>query len=224
MSASLRLDDEAAHVERWIDDAPGDVHLLGHSYGGAVALQLALRRPHRVRSLTLYEPVRFALLFGRPATRAEGEAIVAVGRRIGEQARLGRLHEAAQTFVDYWSGQGSWFAIDRRRREALAQRMPKVVSEFEALFADDVPATAYAALSMPVHLLSGTHSPRPAQLVAHVLARHLPGAEHRVLHGLGHMAPITDAEAVLAQLPARLHPAAAVAAASGPAAALAIAA
>ena len=130
MSATLRLDDEAAHVERWLDGAPGGVHLLGHSYGGAVALQLALRWPHRVRSLTLYEPVRFALLFGRPDTAAEGEAIVAVGRRIGAQARQGQLQEAAQTFVDYWSGQGSWLAIDPRRRDALAQRMPKVVSEF----------------------------------------------------------------------------------------------
>jgi pimeloyl-ACP methyl ester carboxylesterase len=206
LSAPLRLDDEVAHVERWLGGAPGGVHLLGHSYGGAVALQLALRWPHRVRSLTLYEPVRFALLFGRPGAAPEGEAIVAVGRRIGAQARQGRLHEAAQTFVDYWSGPGNWLAIEPRRRDALAQRMPKVVSEFEALFADEVPAAAYEALAMPVHLLGGTRSPRPAQLVARLLARLLPRARHQVLPGLGHMAPVTDAASVLARLPHWLQP------------------
>lgn len=38
------------------------MHLIGHSYGGAVSLHVALQRPERVRSLALYEPVLFAPL------------------------------------------------------------------------------------------------------------------------------------------------------------------
>jgi pimeloyl-ACP methyl ester carboxylesterase len=37
----------------------GPLHLVGHSYGGAVALRLALALGTRVRGLTLYEPTAF---------------------------------------------------------------------------------------------------------------------------------------------------------------------
>ena len=43
---------------------PGEkFHLIGHSYGGMVALQLAAQaQPQRVRSLSLFEPIAFHLL------------------------------------------------------------------------------------------------------------------------------------------------------------------
>src|SRR5689334_21037331 len=54
-------DDEArvgATLERL-----GGAHVVGHSYGGAVALMVASRRPTLVESLALYEPVLFRALF-----------------------------------------------------------------------------------------------------------------------------------------------------------------
>src|SRR5262245_33771018 len=38
------------------------VHVVGHSYGGLLALKLALARPAAVRSLAVYEPVAFGVL------------------------------------------------------------------------------------------------------------------------------------------------------------------
>src|SRR6266536_1481912 len=35
------------------------VHLIGHSYGGGVALRVAVERSNRIASLTLYEPTAF---------------------------------------------------------------------------------------------------------------------------------------------------------------------
>lgn len=178
----------------------GPVHLFGHSYGGTVALQIALRWPERVSSLTLYEPVRFALLLRRPATQEAAEAIVGVGRRIGMAVLSGRLDDAAQRFVDYWCGDGAWARLGDGARRALAARMPKVQAEFEALFADRVPAGAYRGLTMPVQLIGGARSPLPARQVLDVLAGELPHAERRVLAGLGHMGPVDAAPRVLAAL------------------------
>lgn len=190
------LDAESARLEPLLP-ASG-AHLFGHSYGGAVALQLALRQPQRVCSLTLYEPVRFALLRETPAL---WEAIVAVGRRIGTLTLARRDDEAAELFVDYWSQPGRWAALPPARRAALAARMPKVRAEFEALFNDRMPAAAYAGLPMPVHLIVGGRSPAPARQVADRLAAVCGTAWITRLPGQGHMAPLEDPGAVIAQLP-----------------------
>jgi pimeloyl-ACP methyl ester carboxylesterase len=51
----------------WLAELLGDgAHLVGHSFGGAVALAAAAKRPGAVRSLTLIEPAMHALAVGNP--------------------------------------------------------------------------------------------------------------------------------------------------------------
>lgn len=186
VGTAVSLDEEADAVAPLLP-AHG-AHLFGHSYGGAVALQLALRRPERIRSLTLYEPARFALLAGDPALAD----LRRLAGRIGERVHAGRLHEAAEAFVDEGSGGGRWAALGARARQAVVRRMPKVDAEFGALFADRVPASAYTKLEMPVRLVGGSCSPPRAGQVLDRLARLLPAATRVTLAGLGHGGPIED--------------------------------
>ena len=114
----LRLEDEAALVApllaaagRRSDAAEGGgVHLVGHSYGGAVALKIAAQYPQHVRSLVLYEPVAFCLLLDDAASHAEAAEALAI--TAGMQRCLERADRegAAEHFVDYWSGDGTWAA------------------------------------------------------------------------------------------------------------------
>lgn len=53
------LADEAAPIIAAIERRGVPVHLVGHSYGGGVALYIAARHPERIASLTLYEPSAF---------------------------------------------------------------------------------------------------------------------------------------------------------------------
>src|ERR1700759_5662393 len=59
---AFTLADEAAKTGGIINASRGKVHLVGHSYGGGVALRAAIERPERIASLTLYEPSAFHLL------------------------------------------------------------------------------------------------------------------------------------------------------------------
>ncbi|MDZ5457412.1 alpha/beta fold hydrolase [Azohydromonas lata] len=199
----VSLAEEACRLEPLL--AHGGVHLLGHSYGGAVALELALRCPQRVLSLTLYEPVRFGVLRMHD-TRTAWQAVLALGQAVREHVRARRLHEAGALFVDYWSGARAWEHCTPRRREAIAACMPKVDAEFAALFADARPLSALCRLRMPVRLLAGSASPAPVLRVAHLLAAALPNAGLCQLDGLGHMGPVTAPAQVAAAVFSRPLP------------------
>ena len=54
---------DVARVVRLANSVPGEIHLVGHSYGGAIALRVALYHPERVTSVAVYEPVVFRLLY-----------------------------------------------------------------------------------------------------------------------------------------------------------------
>ena len=104
-------------------------------------------------------------------------------------------------FVDYWSGPGTWAAMDAGRQQRLALQMPKVGAEFLAAFADPLPLDAWRALEMPVLLLGGETSPAPVRAINALLASVLPRSASVVLPGIGHMGPMTHADEVREWLP-----------------------
>lgn len=186
----LTLADEAAFVGSLLDEAADGVHLVGHSYGAAVALKLALSRPSRVRSLTLYEPTLFPLLFDEHGIHPTAAEIACKAIEIRQHMTAGRVMRAAAVFVDYWGGAGQWAVLEPRQREAIARRMAPVMGNFDALFGDTSTREQLARLDVPTLCLSGSESPAPARQIAAILGRTLPRVALRTLEAMGHMAPL----------------------------------
>ena len=186
----LRLDDDAALVEPLLQ-APGGVHLVGHSYGAALALKLAALYPDRVRSVVAFEPVLFRLLADfNPRDNAARE-VVAAAASIRHWLELGHVERSAQRFVDFWSGDGSWTALPANHQQVITARMPSIVAHFRALFADPMKRGTLSKLNMPVLCLTGEKTRPTTRRLGELLRYRMPQATHATLTGMGHMGPVT---------------------------------
>ncbi|WP_420349243.1 alpha/beta fold hydrolase [Pelagibius sp.] len=194
---AFTLEDEAAPLLEMIDALNAPFHLIGHSYGGGVALHIALQRPHAVTSMTLYEPSAFHLLKHAGAAEAASFAeIRAVAEATVEGVASGDYRAAATRFVDYWSGEGAWEALRPSLQEALTRWLPKAPLDFHALFEEPAALASYRRLEFPVLLLRGSLAPPPTAAVARLLESALPRCTVETIAGAGHMGPITHGEEV----------------------------
>jgi pimeloyl-ACP methyl ester carboxylesterase len=200
----LTLADEAALVVPLLADA-GGAHVVGHSYGAAVALKLASLHPRLVRSLIAYEPVMFRFLVDDDASRGPAQEIVAVGDAIRDRLARGEEHPAAQRFIDFWSGAGSWDSLRIGTQHSIATHMHAVLQHFDALFGEPLQRVQLARLRVPMLFMSGTHTVAVMRRLAQLLRLALPHAHHEVLQGIGHMGPITHAAEVNRRILEFLH-------------------
>jgi pimeloyl-ACP methyl ester carboxylesterase len=198
---AFSLADEARPIIEIIDAIGTRVHLVGHSYGGGVALRVALERPEAIASLSLYEPSAFHLL-RQMGTRGgpEFEEIRALAHDVASGVVHGAYEPAARRFVDYWNGPGSWGALKSEIRMGLLRWLPKAPLDFHALIEEPTPAADYAALDMPVLVLRGEHAPRPSRLITEELTRIMPRCRLEVVPGAGHMGPLTHGDDVAARI------------------------
>lgn len=196
-------DDQPFHFEMDVERVERllPAHLIGHSYGGLIALTVARRHPGQVLSLAVYDPVAFGLLFD-----AEDSVGLADLSRVSLLDDVkGGTEEWMTEFVNYWNGPGSWQALPGASRESFLRVGRKVYYEVRSLSADRTGRPDYAGLSMPLLLVHGQKSPPAAVRVVKLLAETLPHAQLRVLQGAGHMGPLTHGAELQALVEAHLE-------------------
>ncbi len=96
------MDAEAAIIQQQISEIGQPVHLVGHSYGAAVALKLAMRAPSALASLTIIEPAMFHLLDqGSAGDRKLYRQITAVAGMVSSAIAEGSPGAGMERFVDF---------------------------------------------------------------------------------------------------------------------------
>jgi len=193
----MHLDDELALLSSVFRAAGDRFHLVGHSFGGAVALKAALADRDRLLSLVLYEPVLFSVLIADAPESAAAREIFAVRDDTIRLVDEGNFNASAQRFVDYWTGDGTWAATPEPRRPVLAAAVRAALkSQWHALFYEPTPLSAFAAVNVPTLFLTGTKSKASALAVARLVTAVLPLVRIEEIEGVGHMAPVTHPDTV----------------------------
>lgn len=191
----LTVADQAELVAAAAALAPGPVALVGHSLGGAVALEAAVQLADRVRVVVAFEPILFGHLKAHGPASAY-EEIATLARRYGELAQAGDWNAAGEWFVDYWAGRGTWAAMPDERRQNTLAMLPPVVHEWDMATLGLRPLGGWRAIAAPVRLIHAADTRVPTRAIVDLLVKTYPDWHvHRVPSG-GHMAPLARPDLV----------------------------
>ncbi len=199
------LEDQVDLVEAALPASAGAVSLVGHSFGGAVAMKLAARTPGRIARLALLEPNPFYLL--RQAGRADAFAeAMALRNVIKTRGALGDWAAAAEQFADYWGGAGSWETMSAERRSAFAEALKPNFHEWDAVMDETTPLEEWVRLLPDATLVvSDPMTVFPIREITALLRGACPKWTFQEIAGGGHMAPLTRPEMVNPLVRAFLH-------------------
>lgn len=200
-------DRQGAILERLLETGERLLHgpsdLIGHSFGGAIALALAMRQPDRVRSVILYEPILFA------AAKADAPELVEQDRRsmqpVYDALAAADPDGAAQLFNRLWGAKNGtpWAKFPDTQRTAMARAVQILPFAESTIYGDPQNLLApgrLEALDRPVLLLRGALSPGITQAVNDALAQRLPHARNVVIDGLDHLGPVTQPKLVAQEI------------------------
>jgi pimeloyl-ACP methyl ester carboxylesterase len=185
------LDDQARLVEAALPANADEVYLVGHSFGGSVAMKAAARLEGRVARLVLLETNPFYLLAQSGRVDAFAEAME-LRNYIKKFGALGEWATAAEKFADYWGGTGTWREMSLDRRAAFSEGLKPNFFEWDAVMNETTPVEQWATLLPGATLL--VCDPRtvlPIREITAVLRRSCPGWAYKEVPGAGHMAPLT---------------------------------
>jgi pimeloyl-ACP methyl ester carboxylesterase len=190
------LRDEVALLEPVFARAGDPFALVGHSYGGAIALIAAVTQPRRVRALALYEPTLFAVVDQESPPPNDADGIKNVAIASAAYLDAGDPDRAAEQFIDYWMGKGAWASTPAARKPPIVASIANVSGWAHALMREPTPLAAFRNLTIPVLYMMGSDSPASSRGVARILTRTLPKVEVVEFKGMGHMGPVTHPDAV----------------------------
>jgi pimeloyl-ACP methyl ester carboxylesterase len=175
--------DELADLLIEADHFPA--HVLGVSYGAAVALSLTIRRPELVRSVIIHEPplVAWPPIEERPEVRGARVELDGYAKKF----RSGVPDEAAREFAErFVTGPGGFGRLPPETQAAFRDGAPAWPDELAALERADLDPSLLGGVDLPALVTHGDVSPAYLIRIAEAVADSLPNVTRQTLRGAGH--------------------------------------
>lgn len=194
--AEAVLAEDVAFLGAQLDAAGGPQALVGHSYGGLLALHAARRWPDRVAAVYAHDPLAWSVLRdrGTPAQRSAFEALMGAEALLDPARR--RTEAWIADVVAFWNGPDAWDGLPAPARAALLATADRTFLEVRDAMQDPTTPEDWAGLAVPVRLTVGRLTPRLAREAVEQLVAVLPDATLTEVPG-GHLAVRTHPDGVL---------------------------
>jgi pimeloyl-ACP methyl ester carboxylesterase len=171
------------------------MHVVGHSFGGTVALRLALRHPERVKSLALIEPVMFC-------AASPSAALSEMRQKESDLHQMyhdGQQEEVTRLFNRRWGAGQPWMGYSPQMRQMMIRQMHHVLATGPTIW-DDIHdlllPQRLAKLTCPITLIRGEATDPILRRVHQGLNTRLPQAKDHVVPNAGHMLVLTHPKEV----------------------------
>ncbi|OZI55613.1 alpha/beta fold hydrolase [Bordetella genomosp. 5] len=175
--ADFSIAQHTADVSALIETVAGEpAHLVGHSRGGRIAIDVALARPDLVRSLILADPG-----LSLPGEDERGD----FRQRALEHIRAGDADTGLALFIDTVTGPDTWRRMVPWFKDMVRDNAATLLGQ-----AVEPPAPldldALAALGLPTLLIGGALSPPPYPAFIERLQTLMPQAQRVAITGSSH--------------------------------------
>lgn len=187
-------DDLAALIEG-LDAAPA--HVVTNSFGGNVAMRLAVKRPELIRSLCMHEPPVFELLSddadSAPVLDQNEKSLKAIEAKL----EAGDHEGGARQFVEEIAfGAGAWDQFPPELRSLFVSHAPTFLIQLRDPDELDADLEGLRSFDKPTLLTQGsTSQPLFARTIA-ILAETIPAAERKTIEGAAHVPHATHPRAL----------------------------
>ena len=189
------LVDESTLIHAITGDLDEPFHLVGHSYGGAIAYHFAMTAPESIKSLILIEPM-LGWLLDSVNDQEFYDEILNVAEYFWQKFETGKPGEAINYYFDYWNGEGAWDSLDQGQADYVLAGAEKNYHEFKAIFNSGGDLPVPETFLNPTLLMGGGSSNKPTLRILEILETKFPDTRKKLVDGAGHMSPITHSDQV----------------------------
>ena len=165
-------------------------HIIGHSFGATAAILASIRFPNKVLSLTVIEPVLFALVKETDALKQYDYVMRPFYSALAKQDFIG----ATDAFIELWGDGRKLEDLPPNNADYIIDHIHVLPLQSSSVYNDInnlLGPGQLERLAMPVSLIAGDRSPKVAIAIIEALHTRLPDALKFVITGAGHMAPTT---------------------------------
>jgi pimeloyl-ACP methyl ester carboxylesterase len=193
----------AEAMESVIRRAGGRVHLVGHSFGGLVALAVALRNRVSLASLVIVEAPAVDILRERKLDQHYRAFRRMTDAYFADFA--GGNAEAIAAMIDFYGGAGTFASWPPRSRAYAVETTPVNILDWADAYGFPLSAALLGTFAIPLLIVRGGASPEAVQRANALLCELSDNATLATIDGAAHFAIATHADEIASRIAAHVH-------------------